>query len=206
MGSETTVVQEYYGNQEMVYVSIFILLALALLNVINYFFQRRQARALEGMRDIEQETYYFMVRKDREKDAQTALEGGGLDWIALQFRHALGRPVDLEGNTEIIKSFPVFTSVNKKGDIFIVSPMPRKSLLKALQALIKQGSSDSLADFLTEGDKAVLALVKSAKDEFVRSLTDDSYFDLHAAQAGKELEVDWSDSVELYFMTKFNEG
>jgi HAMP domain-containing protein len=190
------VMDPVFQNAEMAVLALLILIGLAILNLINFVYQRRQAQALEEMEAATKAAYYNQVRKDRsERDAQ-ALQETGEEWIARQIREQTGLTFEFD-RTFTLRSCPVFAAQMGQDGFVVVSPAPRKKLLGFLQDVVRQRGR-IVGEALEEQD--VLGMLKQARREFSRSMiAAGEFFDIEAHKAGEDLAVAWRYPAELYF-------
>jgi hypothetical protein len=197
MDNPTVMLAPVGQNAEMVIIAALILVGVAVFTVTNFIYQRRQAKALTGIYEIDCARYFYEVRKRRDEAVAADMRVGGLAWIAKQIRDELGLDIILEGEHYVLKSLPVFAAVTRSGALVVVSPHEGRDLRKRLGKIVKQ-SGTVLGSFLDE--KSVLELVRQAESEFVRSLRHNEYFDMHATAVARELGVGWDQPTELHFL------
>ena len=176
-------------------IGIVIILLLLVQLLVQFFYQRRQAMALDATRDIEEKRYFLHLRRHRDETAAGKLVGGGKGWLERQTRAALGLDLALDGRTIILKALPVAAVYSDGAEsVLVASPLSPRDVRKKLAHLTKQAGA--LSGHTEDGE--VLGLLKKAKRTGRRSLADDQFLDIFAEKAGKDLGVNWKDIDAIY--------
>ena len=174
-----------------------VLLILLVHLIITAYYLRRQANALKAQADFEEQRFWLGVKNMRDAVTEKSLPGGAYGWLAEQVKQAMGYNVSFEQEKTItLGTTPVLVAQTDAGDTLVVSPLPRRQLIKRLNNLIN--NAGRLAE-LTE-ESIVLMTLRKAKKQYQRSLTNaGAYFDIEARKADEEIGVGWGQAEELFF-------
>lgn len=176
-------------------IGITIVLLLLVQLIVQFFYQRRQAIALDASREIEEKRYFLHVRRHRDEKSAGELVGGGKGWLERQTMTALGLDIKLDGRKIILPTLPVAMVYSKDGEnVLVASTTKLRDVVKTLTERTK--NAGTLGGHTEDGE--VLGILKKAKRTARRSLADDQFLDVIAEKAGKDLGVNWKGIDAIY--------
>lgn len=161
---------------------------LALLLVLIYLHNRTQARTLNQMADSLDELYLLELKNRRTRAKKDIAKLNAFAWLA----SAAGGQYVLE-NCLSQSTFPSWLNLSiKNGGRLVVSPLAPVALRKALPDPKSLGRLGKSLELLLGHSPRNLQI-------FSRSLAEQEYFDLEAAEVGRQLGSGWGEVTRLWF-------
>jgi hypothetical protein len=169
-------------------ISIFTLVflgAVILLWVLNL----EQARSLHQMANSLDEMHLLQLKKRRDQYKKNLKEIDALDWIQFHSGSTQQLVACLEGC-----DMPAWVNFSAEdGSRLVVSPFAPKRLSEVL------GGKKSRRSRVGSAHEPLLGYSPRKVRILSRSLADEEWFDLEAAEVGRQLEVNWGEVTRLWF-------
>ncbi len=171
-------------------ISLVTLLAVLMLGLILWYYNSKQADALQGMAKTTEEMYMTQLKLRRDERKKQPFTMDAARWLEQQAGAGLTL-VDM-----ISQSMnPKWINLRAAGGIrLVVSPLDEGDLRKAIKETEKRSKVNSAFEPLLGDSKKNLSVTQ-------RSLQDEEWFDLDANAVGKQLGVEWGEVSRLWFYT-----
>jgi len=168
-------------------ISLVTLVAVLSLGLILWFYNSRQADALRGMARTTENMYMIQLNARRDERMKQPMTLSPLQWLAAQ----AGSGTTL---SEVIGTShnPAWINLRAGGGVGVVgSPLDPEEMKRALKAEETKSRLNAAFEPLL-GDKSRTVTVTE------RSLQNVEWFDLEAAEVGKNLGVNWGEVSRLW--------
>ena len=169
-------------------ISLVTLLAVLMLGLILWFYNSRQADALRGMARTTENMYMIQLKARRDERKRQPFLLSPLQWLAAQAGNGLtlSEVIGISGN-------PLWVNLRSVGGVrLVVSPLDPEEMKRALKAEETKSRLNAAFEPLL-GDKSRTVTVTE------RSLQNEEWFDLEAAEVGRNLGVNWGEVSRLWF-------
>lgn len=167
-------------------ISLVTLVAVLSLGLILWFYNSRQADALRGMARTTENMYMIQLKARRDERKRQPMTLSPLQWLAAQAGMVLSEVISVSGN-------PKWVNLRAGGGVrLVVSPLEPEELRKVLKAEQTKSRLNAAFEPLL-GDKSRTVTVTE------RSLQNEEWFDLEAAEVGCNLSVHWGEVSRLWF-------
>lgn len=172
-------------------------LALIILCAISVYYYGRQARALEGMQRVEEDQYFFTVKRHRESKGQENLVPDPRAWISQHLSGLAGETLAIRETNRIVKQPLAVDLQTDNGYRVVISPLAPGDMRRLTKPRSGNGALVQLHLFK---EAPLLGRAPGKVKAFERSLANaGEYFDLEAAQVGQALGVGWGAVDRLWF-------
>jgi len=169
-------------------ISLVTLLAVLSLGLILWFYNSRQADALRGMARTTENMYMTQLKAQRDERKRQPMSLSSLEWLAGQAGMVLSDVISVSGN-------PKWVNLRSAAGVrLVVSPLEPEELRKVLKAEQTKSRLSAAFEPLL-GDKSHTVTVAE------RSMQNVEWFDLEAAEVGRNLGVNWGEVSRLWFYT-----
>lgn len=167
-------------------ISLVTLVAVLSLGLILWFYNSRQADALRGMARTTENMYMIQLKARRDERKRQPMSLSSLEWLAGQAGMVLSDVISVSGN-------PKWVNLRAGGGVrLVVSPLDPEEMKRALKAEETKSRLNAAFEPLL-GDKSHTVTVTE------RSLQNVEWFDLEAAEVGRNLSVNWGEVSRLWF-------
>lgn len=169
-------------------ISLVTLLAVLMLGLILWYYNSKQADALQGMAKTTEEMYMtqLKLRRDERKKQPFTMEAAR--WLEQQAGSGIAL-VDVISQSQN----PMWINIRAAGGLrLVVSPLDEADLRKALKETEKRSKVNTAFEPLLGDSKKNLSVTQ-------RSLQDEEWFDLDADAVGKQLNMNWGEVSRLWF-------
>jgi hypothetical protein len=172
-------------------------LALITLCIISVYYYGRQARALEGMRQVEEEQYFFNVKRRREAKEKENLVSDPRAWISQHLSFLAGETLAIRETNRIVKQPLAVDLQTDNGYRVVISPTSPSDLRRLTKP---QRGNGALVQLHLFKEVPLLGRTPGKVKAFERSIANaGEYFDLEAAQVGQALGAEWGTVDRLWF-------
>jgi hypothetical protein len=176
-------------------VALLILVALLIMEVTNYIYQRRQAQELRRMASATEEGVMYEIAIQRETKSKEDLVEDPLGWLQQEVAQGAGMEIDLQQPRQV---YPDLKTVDiQAASIRLVVSVHEKAELSKL--LKGEKARSKAAKALAKFGEPLLGKNPRRVTMFERNLLQDMWFDIKAEQAGHKLGVNWAGQKRLYF-------
>jgi hypothetical protein len=170
----------------MIEISVFLLILL--LTVILTYYNQRQARAFEAIRDMAEDLVSMQIR-DRRAKYQADLEGLDIEaWLARQVELVAERKSEIASRQVIVDVQAVEVTLREGGKV-LVTPTGEGDLKRHNRRM--KGSR--LATF------AARSVLPRRYKVVARTLLDNEFLDIEAEAVAARLGLDWRKPARLWF-------
>ncbi len=172
-------------------------LALIILCAISVYYYGRQARALEGMQQVEEDQYFFTVKRHRESKQQENLVPDPRAWIGRHISAFLGEELAILDTNRVVKQPLAVDVQTSNGYRVVISPVSPHDMRRLAQPRHDKGVIGQLRQF---AENPLLGRHPHRVKTMEQSLANaGDYFDLEAAQVGQALGAEWGAVDRLWF-------
>jgi len=169
-------------------ISLVTLLAVLMLGLILWYYNSKQADALQRMAQTTEEMYMTQLKLRRDERKRQPFTMEAARWLEKQAAAGL-ELVDVIGKSHN----PMWINLRAAGGVrLVVSPLDEADLRKALKATERRSKLSSAYEPLLGDSRKKLSVTQ-------RSLQDEEWFDLDADAVGKQLGVEWGEVSRLWF-------
>jgi hypothetical protein len=180
------------------------LIAVVLVLGVSFLLQtHRQTRLLEEIRRTGEQTNFLLQKSQRKEVELSTLPGGVTGWIASRVQEGFGVYPDLdEAAVEVLERFPMLYLTSLEGHRIVISPHPKKALLRQLGVLAPRQGMGSRLGRLSHELQAVEVVRRGRVVRHSLGVSGET-FDIEARLLAEALDFNWDQPDFLYFFGSF---
>jgi hypothetical protein len=170
--------------------SVFLLILL--LTLILSYYNHRQARAIEAVRDMAEDMVAMQIKDRRAKYQQDAQDIQAEAWVKEQVALVTDRPVEI-ATYQLVEEVQAIDVTLKDGGRVVITPLGEAELKRHDR---RQKGGGRLAMFAANSIRPVLP---RRYTQVSRTLLDDEFLDIKAEAVANKLALDWRSPARLWF-------